>query len=46
VRLQFPGGHGFLDFLRVRHLLRGVADEQGHPTDEDGYAGQAQQAVG
>jgi hypothetical protein len=25
--LQFPGVDGFLDFLRVRHLLRGVADE-------------------
>jgi len=25
--LQFPGVEGFLGFLRVRHLLRGVADE-------------------
>jgi hypothetical protein len=39
VQFQFSSFDGFLDFRRVRHLLRGVADEQRHHTDHDGHPG-------
>ena len=39
IRLQFRGVDGFLGFLRVRHLLRGVADEQRYPTDQEAHPG-------
>ena len=32
---DIAGVDGFLDFLGVRHLAGGVADEQGHRTDDD-----------
>ena len=35
--LQFLGIDSFLDFLCVRHLLCGVADEQRRSADEDDY---------
>ena len=46
VELQFLGAGGFLDFLRLRHLLRGVADEQRRPAEQNDHPGQPQQAVG
>ena len=44
--LRFLGVDGFLGLLRVRHLLRGVADEQRHPAEQDDHPAQPQQAVG
>ena len=44
--LQFLVANGLLDLLRLRHLLRGVADEQRHPAEQDDHPGQPQQAVG
>jgi hypothetical protein len=44
--LQLRGVDGFLGFLRLRHLLRAVADEQRHPTEQDDRPCQPQQAVG
>jgi hypothetical protein len=46
IGLQFRGVYGFLDFLRVRHLLRGVADEHGRHADQEAHPGQPQQAMG
>jgi hypothetical protein len=36
---------GFLNFLGPPYLLRGVADEQCHRTEQDDHPGQPQQAV-
>lgn len=46
IRLRSLGVDGLLDFLRLRHLLRGVANEQRQSTDQDGHPGQPQHAVG
>ena len=39
-RLFFQKVGGFLGFLRLPYLLRGVADEQGHRGQEDDHPGQ------
>jgi hypothetical protein len=44
--LQFLCIDGHLDFLRSRHLRRGVVDEQRHSADEDDHPAQPQPAVG
>jgi hypothetical protein len=40
VGLEFAGVDGFFDFLRARHLLGGVADEQRHRAEQDDHPGQ------